>query len=163
MRKLRVLILYAMAALSGAAIAADDETLTKGPVHYCGWNFSADLAADEQMAWQQGPDFLVYRLQSPRGGFGIYEGFYPDIFENSRETIAIPGYRKVERLRAKDGSYSYLIEAPAGSPQAYVHLWGQVWKGSAADLPLLRRIKVGGQQDLHCSRPTVQPPSRGAK
>jgi hypothetical protein len=163
MRKLSVLIFCAMIALPGAAIAADGETLTKGPVHYCGWNFSADLAADEQMAWQQGPDFLVYRFQSPHGGFGIYEGFYPNTFENTRESLKIEAYRKVERLRAKDGSYSYLIEAPAGSPQAYVHLWGQVWKGSAADLPLLSRIKVGAPQDLRCSRPTVQPPSRGAK
>lgn len=152
-----------MAAPSGAAIAADDAKLTNGPVHYCGWNFSADLAADEQMAWQQGPDFVTYRFQSPHGGFGIYEGFYPDTFENSREAIAIQGYRKVERLRAKDGSYSYLIEAPAGSPQAYVHLWGQVWKGSSADLPLLSRVSVGATQDLHCSRPTVQRPSAGAK
>lgn len=143
---------------AGAAVASVpvEERIIGGPRHFCGFNFAMDVAADERASWQEGPDFYLYSLQSARGGFGIYEGFAPDKFQNSLERMEVAG-RQIERLRAPDGSFSYLIGIPTiESPSSYIHLYGRVWRGDATDLPMLARIKVGGQREIGCDGPTFR-------
>jgi hypothetical protein len=154
------LILGMFLALAAPAAAQDaateQEKLLSGPMHFCGNLFAVDLAADEKASWQRGPDFTLYSLQSRRGGFGIYEGFAPDTFENSHQSVTIPGFRKVERLRAKNGSYSYLITLPKSEIQMYLHLYGQVWKGNDTDFALVSRVRLGDAKTIGCTHPTVQ-------
>lgn len=145
-------------AVPATASSADGERTFDGPLHFCGHNFSLEAASDEKIGYERGPDFDVYSLQSSRGGFGIYEGFAPETFRNSRRTIRVQGFRKVERLKDEEGSYSYLIslpKRPGDGPPSFVHVWGEVWKGDDSDLLLLRRLKVGDSQLTGCNRPTV--------
>ena len=150
-------MLLALAAPAAAQdAAAGQEKLFSGPMHFCGNLFAMDLAADEKASWEPGPDFILYRLQSRCGGFGIYEGFAPDTFENSHQSVTIRGFPKVERLRAKDGSYSYLITLPKSEIQMYLHLYGQVWKGNDTDFALVSRVRIGDAKAIGCTHPTVQ-------
>ena len=150
-------ILAALLASSASASVPDEERVFQGPLHFCGHFFALDLAGDEKASWQQGPDFNVYALMSQRGGFGIYEGFAPSTPDKGGTTINVPGFRKVERFREDDGGYSYLIQLPSDGPRFYLHLFGQVWKGDATDLPLIRRVKVK-PANIDCDRPTFSSP-----
>lgn len=150
-----LLILLVTLAVPAFASIPDEERIFKGPMHFCGHFFALDLAADEVAAYSEGPDFDLYRLQSPRGGFGVYEGFAPDTFENERETIKVRGFRKVERLRDPDGSFSYLIHLPKRRLQYFLHLYGQTWKGNDSDLPLISRLKAKPAK-TGCKEPTAR-------
>ena len=131
-----------------------------GPLHFCAGYVAIDIAADERVGWQEGPDFNLYFLRSSRGGFGLYQGMHPDTYENTREPVRI-GSLAAERLRDREGHYSYLIPVPRSGegpeiPQMVIHLYGQVWKGDARDDALLARVRIGEPAALGCERPTFQ-------
>jgi hypothetical protein len=125
-----------------------------GPLHFCGRFVAIDVAADEQVGWQRGPDFDLYFLQSSRGGFGLYEGHYPQQGGVS-EPASVSGLT-AERRREEDGSYSYLVRLPDASFPTFVHFYGAAFKGDERDLPLLARVKIGQPAAIGCERPTFQ-------
>ena len=131
-----------------------------GPLHFCAGYVAIDVAADERIGWQEGPDFDLYFLRSSHGGFGLYQGMYPDTYQNTRESVRI-GDLAAERLRDSEGHYSYLIPVPraGGStdvPQIIIHLYGHVWQGDARDDALLARVHIGQPAALGCEHPTFR-------
>jgi hypothetical protein len=126
----------------------------QGPLHFCGDHVAIDVAADEQVGWQRGPDFDLYFLQSSRGGFAVYEGNHPQQGGVAEPTIVsgVPA----ERRREADGGYSYLVRLAGTSIPTFVHLYGAAWKGDGRDLPLLARVKIGEPAAIGCERPTFQ-------
>jgi hypothetical protein len=124
-----------------------------GPLHFCGRFVAIDVAADEQIGWQRGPDFDLYFLESSHGGFGLYEGNYPDRRGNPTSAPATVSGLPAERLHSEDG-FSYLVQLPGLSTATFVHLYGAVWKGDDHDVPLLNRVKIGQPADIGCPRPT---------
>ena len=126
-----------------------------GPLRFCGGHVAIDVAGDEQIAWQEGPDFDLYFLRSSRGGFGLYQGMHPDTYQSTREQVRV-GDRSAERLRDSDGHYSYLIQIGDASFPTYIHLYGRVWQGDARDDALLARVRIGEPAALGCERPTFR-------
>jgi len=126
----------------------------RGPLHFCGSYLAIDVAADEQVRWQRGPDFDLYFLQSARGGFGIYEGNHPQQGGTS-EPATVAGLA-AERRGTADGGYSYLVRLPRAPLPIFVDLFGAVWKGDDRDLPLLARVKIGDPAAIGCERPTFR-------
>jgi hypothetical protein len=132
----------------------------QGPLHFCAGHVAIDVAADEKIGWQEGPDFDLYFLRSSRGGFGLYQGMYPDTYENTREPAQVGGL-PAERLRDSQGHHSYLIPVPRSGertdvPQIIIHLYGDVWQGDARDDALLARVHIGQPAALGCEHPTFQ-------
>jgi hypothetical protein len=123
-----------------------------GPLHFCAGHVSIEIAADEHIGWQEGPDFDLYFLHSSRGGFGLYQGNHPQRDGTSQATT-VSG-RPAERLHAPDGSYSYLVRATDTSFPTFIHLYGAAWKGDERDNALLSRVKIGAPADLGCERAT---------
>ncbi|HEX8655238.1 MAG TPA: hypothetical protein VF693_08465 [Allosphingosinicella sp.] len=148
-------VLICLGGAAAASVPAEPRSFA-GPIHFCGRTFAIDAAADERVSYQAGPDFDLFSLQSPRGGFGLYEGFFPDTFENSRSTVQV-GSRTMERLRDAESGWSYLIAVPGTDPQTYLHLYGQVWQGSDADFPLIERVRTGAGGEIGCTAPTASP------
>jgi hypothetical protein len=126
-----------------------------GPLHFCGRFVAIDVAADEQIGWQRGPDFDLYFLESDHGGFGIYEGNYPDRGESPTTAPATVSGLRAERIHNGNG-FSYLVQLPHASMATFVHLYGAVWTGDDHDRPLLDRVKIGRLADIGCQRPTFQ-------
>lgn len=126
-----------------------------GPLRFCAGFVAIDVAAGERIGWQEGPDFDLYFLQSSSGGFGLYQGNFPDRGDSTAEQTTVSGL-PAQRLHGADGSYSYLVEMNGASFPAFVHLYGQAWKGDDRDLPLLARVKIGQPAALGCERPTFQ-------
>ena len=126
-----------------------------GPLHFCGGHVAIDVAADENIAWQEGPDFDLYFLRSSRGGFGLYQGNHPDRSDTTSEPATVSGL-PAQRLRESDGAYSYLVQLGDASFPTFVHLYGRVWKGDARDDALLARVRIGQPAALGCERPTFQ-------
>jgi hypothetical protein len=124
-----------------------------GPLHFCAGYVAIDVAADERIAWQEGPDFDLYFLRSSRGGFGLYQGMYPDTYQNTREPVRVGGLA-AEKLRDSEGHHSYLIPVPGTS--TIIHLYGNVWQGDARDDALLARVHIGQPAALGCAHPTFQ-------
>ena len=124
-----------------------------GPLHFCAGYVAIDVAADERVGWQEGPDFDLYFLRSSRGGFGLYQGMYPDTYENTREPVRVGGLA-AERLRNREGRHSYLI--PVAGTRTIIHLYGNVWQGDARDDALLARVRIGQPTALGCEHPTFQ-------
>ena len=144
-------------ALAPAAVQASPPPEPKrfdGPIEYCGYAFSIHAKAGESITWEQGPDFTLYALQSEEGGFGIYEGQFPDTFESSREAVEVPGVGPVERLRHPQKGISYLRRVPGEGLEYFVHLYGQLWTGSSADFPHLTRLRLGRPHAPGCDGPT---------
>lgn len=155
--------LLAMVCFGPAAAAAQEGNLMgpypgveeiRGPLHFCGDHVAIDVAADEQIGRQRGPDFTLFFLRSARGGFGIYEGNHPEQGGTS-EPATVAGL-PAERRRMADGGYSYLVRLPDVSLPTFVDLYGAVWKGDDRDLPLLARVKIGLPAAIGCERPTFQ-------
>jgi hypothetical protein len=126
-----------------------------GPLHFCADFVTIDVAADERIAWQEGPDFDLYFLRSSRGGFGLYQGNHPDRGDSTTEPVTVSGL-PAQRLRGTDGAYSYLVQLGDASFPTFIHLYGQVWKGDARDNALLARVRIGQPAALGCARPTFQ-------
>jgi hypothetical protein len=124
----------------------------RGPLHFCGNHVAIDVAADEQVGRQRGPDFTIFFLQSARGDFGIYEGNHPEQGGTS-EPATVAGLPAVRR-RTPDGGYSYLVRVPDSQVPTFVDLYGAVWMGDGRDLPLLARVKIGQPVAIGCERPT---------
>jgi hypothetical protein len=126
----------------------------RGPLHFCGRFVAIDVAADEQVGWQRGPDFDLYFLQSSQGGFGLYEGNHPEQGGTAEPTIVsgLPARRR----READGGYSYLIQIPGVPFPTFAHLYGDAWKGDERDLPLLARVTIGQPAAIGCERPSFQ-------
>jgi hypothetical protein len=124
----------------------------EGPLHYCGSSFAIELAAGEKVEFQQGPDFAVESLISERGGFGIYEGNFPQNGTDG-EVVEVGLGKVVKRLPRDQYGISYLVETGLQFP-AYVHTWGDAFKGTPADLPLLRRLDFAPPAKRHCSGPS---------
>jgi hypothetical protein len=123
-----------------------------GPLHFCAGHVAIEVAADERIGWQEGPDFDLYFLVSSRGGFGLYQGHHPQ-----RGTSAGPATisgRPAERLQDADGGYSYLVQVSDSPLPTFVHLYGAAWKGDERDATLLARLRIGAPADLGCERPT---------
>lgn len=156
---MRLTVLLAALSLSAAASAsvpAEPRSLA-GPARICGTHFALEARAGESVAFQQGPDFDLYFFRSPSRGFGLYEGFAPDTFQNSRTPISHRG-RTIQRLHDPDSGWSYLIAVPdtavpETAPQMYLHLFGAAWQGNDADLPLLDRVQIGS---AGCERRTFE-------
>jgi hypothetical protein len=150
-RLLTAALCWAAIASAAPAGAQDKEDVVAGPGRFCGHFFALDLAADEKASRSYPADFSLYSLQSPRGSFGIYEGFAPQMFENEHVPVSVAGFDKVERLRDSEGSYSYLVSLPhSAGPQFYLHLYGAGWKGDDSDLALVARVKLGDPEAMHC-------------
>jgi len=124
-----------------------------GPLHFCGESVAIDVAADERVAWQEGPDFDLYFLRSSRG-FGLYEGNHPDRGDGRAEPVTISGL-PAQRMRGTDG-VSYLVQVGDASFPTFVHFYGRVWQGDARDDALLARVRIGQPAALGCAQPTFQ-------
>jgi hypothetical protein len=125
-----------------------------GPLHFCARFVAIEVAADEKIAWQEGPDFDLYFLQSSSGGFGMYEGNHPQQ-GGASESVTVSGL-SARRQREANGGYSYLVQIPDVSFPTFVHLYGAAWQGDDRDLPLLARVKIGQPAAIGCERPTFQ-------
>lgn len=123
-----------------------------GARHFCGAHVAIDIAVDERIARQRGPDFDLYFLRSAHGGFGIYEGDYPE--EGGASEPATVAGLPAARRHEENGGFSYLVRVPGNSHPGFVHLYGSVWKGDARDAPLLARIRIGEPAAIGCPRPT---------
>ncbi len=123
-----------------------------GPLNFCATFVAIEVAADERIGWQQGPDFDLFFLESSRGGFGIYQGHHPDR-GGTAEAATVSGL-PAERLREADGSYSYLIRVPDETFPAFVHLYGAAWKGDSRDDALLARARIGQPAAIGCEQPS---------
>lgn len=155
-RLIRLLLPPVVLLLSASAQASvPEERVFEGPLHFCGFYFAMDVAEGERATWQQGPDFTIYSLQSTRGGFGIYEGNHPDVFEHTRQQRVVDG-RTIQRLTAPNGDHSYLIEIPSTRIPTFLHLYGQVWRGDDGDLRLIARVRTGRSNEIGCNGPTVR-------
>jgi hypothetical protein len=72
------LVLLLAVALASSAAVQDGQTRNfNGPARYCGYTFAIDLPAGDHIEIENGPDFMLEGLVSPRGGFGLYEGMFP--------------------------------------------------------------------------------------
>ena len=123
----------------------------QGPLRFCAAPVAIEVAADERIGWQEGPDFDLYFLESSRGGFGMYQGNHPQRGGTSQPTT-ISGF-PAERLN-EAGTISYLIRLNDGPFPSFVHLYGAAWKGDERDHALLARVRVGRPADLGCNAPT---------
>lgn len=126
-----------------------------GPLHFCAGFVAIDVAAGERIGWQEGPDFNLYFLESSSGGFGLYQGNYPDRGDATPEPTTVSGL-PAQRLHGSDGAYTYLVQIGDAAFPSFVHLYGQAWKGDDRDLPLLARVKIGEPAALGCEHPTFQ-------
>lgn len=144
-------LLLVFAGTSLGAQAEPTKVFT-GPLHYCGSSFAIDLAAGEKVEFQQGPDFAVEALISERGGFGIYEGNFP---QNGTDGVVVDARlgKVVKRLPRDQYGFSYLVETGLQFP-AYVHTWGDAFKGTSADFLLLQRLDFAPPTKRHCSGPS---------
>jgi hypothetical protein len=162
MRAFRLAVpLFAALLLAPAQLAAQEGSLMgpypgveyrSGPIHFCAGYVAIDVAADERVGWQRGPDFDLYYLQSSRGGFGLYQGNHPDR-GGTAEPATVSGL-PAERLREAERGYSYLVQVPGPSIPTFVHLFGAAWQGDERDEALLARVRIGQPVSLGCERPT---------
>lgn len=125
-----------------------------GPLHYCALSFSVDLGSDEKIEMRQGPDFLVGALISERGGYGIYEGNFPQNGTNGEKVDAGLG-KAVKRMPLDEFGLSYLIATGEKFP-AYVHVWGKAFTGTPKDFELLKRMNFASAKARRCETPTYK-------
>ena len=137
-----------------SAAASDQDAVFEGPLHYCGMSFSIDLAKGEKLEVKEGPDFLVESLISDRGGYGIYEGNFP---QNGTDGVIVKSKlgKSVKRLPKDEFGLSYLVLTGERFP-AYVHAWGQAFTGAPRDIALLKRMNFSAAQVRHCDNPTYK-------
>ena len=152
----RRLLLAAMLVTTGAAAQGTPDRVFAGPARYCGRSFAIDLAAGDRVEVQQGPDFTLEALISPRGGFGLYEGFAPQDGTGDRQVdagLGLPTYR----LTKRHGEIGYVIWTGSKAAPFFVHLWGLAFKGTDRDFPLLRRLQFGADAKRGCAKPSLAP------
>jgi len=153
MRKAFALTLACLFAAS--ALAEDGERTFSGPARYCGYAFAIDLEPDEHVEVQNGPDFMLEGFVSPRGGFGLYEGFAPQDGTGDKKIEAgLP--KPTYRLKKRDDAFGYVIWTGDKSHPFYLHVWGAAFKGNDQDFPLLRRLQLGDAGKRDCPQPTFQ-------
>lgn len=126
-----------------------------GPARYCGYTFAIDLTAGDHIEIENGPDFMLEGLVSPRGGFGLYEGMFPQ--DGTGDTKVEAGLGKPTYSVGKGPSdFGYVVWTGTKTHPFYVHVWGQAFKGTAADYRLLRRLKFGEAAKRGCTHPTFE-------
>ncbi|UYY79004.1 hypothetical protein [Sphingomonas sp. R1] len=148
--------LIALAALFiPGSVYADGDRVFEGPQRYCGLRFAIDLQAGERIRLRYGPDYLLEGLESPSGGFGLYEGFAP---QDGRRTDKVEAglNRPTYRVGSQSEGYGYVVWTGDNAREFYTHVWGQVFKGTAEDYPLLRRLQFGGAAKRGCAKPSVE-------
>jgi hypothetical protein len=127
----------------------------QGPARYCGYKFAVDLLAGDHVEMEHGPDFMLEALVSPRGGFGIYEGFFPQ--DGTGDTRVEAGVGKpTYRLAKRDGAFGYVIWTGDKAHPFYLHVWGLAFKGDGQDFRLLQRLQLGDESKHGCARPTFE-------
>jgi len=110
------------------------------------------LKADEQIEIQSGPDFDLEGLISPRGGFGLYEGFAPQNGTGDVKVDAglpLPTYR----VGKAAGDFGYVIWTGTRVHPYFIHVWGAAFKGDRRDYRLLRRLQLGASAKRGCAKP----------
>lgn len=148
--------LIAIAALSSSiGVSASGERVFEGPRRYCGSRFAIDLRAGERIRLEHGPDFLLEGLESPSGGFGLYEGFAPQYGPGTDRVDA--GLEKpTYRIGSSSAGFGYVIWTGDQTRPFYTHVWGQAFKGTAKDYSLLRRLQFGDTAKRGCGKPSFE-------
>jgi hypothetical protein len=147
-----IAVLVLSAVLSSAT--TEQDAVFKGPLHYCGMSFSIDLAKGEKIEVKEGPDFLVEGLISERGGYGIYEGNFPQNGTDGEVVKAGLG-KSVKQLPKDEFGLSYVVLTGEKFP-AFVHTWGKAFTGAPRDFALLRRMNFAPAKARRCDRPTYK-------
>ena len=149
-------LLLALSVLAAPAFSQDDQPqVYRGPARFCGYKFAVDLQGDEHVEIQHGPDFTLEGLVSPRGGFGLYEGFAPQYGTGDERVEAGLG-RPTYRLAKRDNAFGYVIWTGDKPHPFYLHVWGMAFKGKAQDFRLLQRLQVGDASKRGCPKPTFE-------
>ncbi|WP_010544671.1 hypothetical protein [Sphingomonas elodea] len=148
--------LIAVAALSfSTGLSGSGERVFEGPLRYCGSKFAIDLRAGERIRLNYGPDFLLEGLESPSGGFGLYEGFAPQDGPGTDRVdagLAKPTYR----VGSSSKGFGYVIWTGSQTEPFYTHVWGQAFKGTTEDYSLLRRLQFGDAAKRDCAKPSFE-------
>ena len=143
--------------LIATTAAAQDRAIQNymGPSRYCGYAFAVDLTAGDRIEVERGPDFMLEGLVSQSGGFGLYEGSFPQNGTGDQKVDAGLG-KPTYRVGRKADDYGYVIWAGDKAHRFFVHVWGMAFKGSEQDYPLLRRLEFGEAAKRGCPKPTFQ-------
>jgi hypothetical protein len=103
----------------------------------------------ERVAITQGPDFEVYRVTGPTGGWSVYDGYFADVAGNAPKRFLQRGDVSIMSLGTQ-GAAGYLAADPHGEQN---HFFGPLLADPTAARRFFDRVLFGADARARCIAP----------